>query len=613
MDYAINPLSVWLGSTFHFIIPPYQRPYGWGPDQLQGIVRDTANSSGQTAHWMGVMLTQSDHHASRASMHVLDGQQRLITLRLWLAALEHSSQPSEAFSVGATFKVSIADEEVFNDIVAGDWAKHIAVSGLNAKSHPVLRAYSYFRYVLWLGDAALQSDDPIQLPNISFAQASKMGSPFEEGAVIDFWEATQAANISKNKNQISKTELTSPEILAGRVKSWNLSRFMCGPSDEPPAQLFSTLNGPRLELDSFDHVRNSVFLELGQSAPEVFLSSWQPAERKLHAAKIDGIRAARTSMFVYDYLISAGESAHQGNLNLKKGAAHFSKHLTRLGLHGNPEKVERFLQGTLLPFVDYWLAAIGAPVSPTGIRNKDIPQLARALLLNIRELSEGPPVPLVALFVKSWAENRLSDRDLERNLHLVESFLIREVLARRALSPLRAKIMNVCGQLQGICDPGSVARIFRASAASDEEIRRLVSAPLYGHATPGRVLAILRGIERALSGNHAHVLSASAFTVEHIYPQKPEKTWAVDIKNWGASTPNAELTHSLGNLTAVTRNFNPKASNKALIKKQEALVNVAEPPLELHATWRQSSTWGKRDIEDRGRLLLEKALEHWRI
>ena len=564
------------------------------------------------------MLTQQRHHPNRTSMDVLDGQQRLITLRLWFAALEHHPAAhsfSEAFKVESTFEIALADQKMFDDVTAGNWIQHIGASGINKKSPPILFAYYYFRYLLWLGDNALLSDDPLPAPQISKKLLSKLPMPLTEVDLFSYWDIEHQTSVQKGNNSVARATLTDPKLLADQTKNWNLSRFMCYQNDEPPARLFSTLNGPRLELDSFDHVRNSVFLGLGTRAALVFKETWQPVEEKLLTATIGGARASRTSLFIYDYLISRGEYKYQGTLNLKRGASHFSRYLTRLQLHGDPSGLENLLKLEILPFVDVWLAAMGG--ATTGIRAgvalRSVPADSAALMNNIREISEGPPVPIVAMSLEAWAGGRVTDADLYKSLHLVEGFLVRELLARKALSPLRSKMMGVAGELDGKFDVMNLRSALQRIVASDAEIDKHVKDVLYGPVSSARVLAILRGIERALSGMNAHTLPASAFNVEHIYPQNPESAWASDLKAWGAVTPNAELTHAIGNLTAVTRLFNPKLSNKALTKKQSSLAQFAEPPLELHQSWRNNGTWGKKDIENRCSHLIDIAKRYWAV
>ena len=284
-------------------------------------------------------------------------------------------------------------------------------------------------------------------------------------------------------------------------------------------------------------------------------------------------------------------------------------------MHGDPTGLENLLKNELLPFVDVWIAAMGG--ATTGIRAgvalRSVPADSSALMNNIREISEGPPVPIVAMALEAWAGGRVTDADLYKSLHLVEGFLVRELLARKALSPLRSKMMGIAGELDGKFDVMSLRSALQRIVAPDAEIDKHVKDVLYGPVSSARVLAILRGIERALSGMNAHTLPASAFNVEHIYPQNPESAWASDLKTWGAVTPNAELTHAIGNLTAVTRLFNPKLSNKSLAKKQSSLAQFAEPPLELHQSWRSNGTWGKKDIENRCSLLIDIAKSYWAV
>jgi len=81
------------------VIPPYQRPYEWTRDRWQSLIRDIVESltSQRDNHFIGVAITtESKPECSQAASQILhrhidiiDGQQRLLTLRLWLQAIRN--------------------------------------------------------------------------------------------------------------------------------------------------------------------------------------------------------------------------------------------------------------------------------------------------------------------------------------------------------------------------------------------------------------------------------------------------------------------------------------------------------------------------------------------
>ena len=73
-----------------FVIPVYQRVYSWGLQQCKGLWQDI-NRSGRTgnAHFIGTVLYAPDRFAETAQhqLDVIDGQQRMTTLTIVIAAL----------------------------------------------------------------------------------------------------------------------------------------------------------------------------------------------------------------------------------------------------------------------------------------------------------------------------------------------------------------------------------------------------------------------------------------------------------------------------------------------------------------------------------------------
>ncbi len=74
-------------STSTFEIPPFQREYSWGPDEVTDFWTDLRNNMEADSYFLGlIILTEGG-----ARKYVVDGQQRLITLTLLANALYHEA------------------------------------------------------------------------------------------------------------------------------------------------------------------------------------------------------------------------------------------------------------------------------------------------------------------------------------------------------------------------------------------------------------------------------------------------------------------------------------------------------------------------------------------
>jgi len=85
---CVTPTTVGKLLAAHLKIPPYQRPYSWRPATALRLLDDIREAKGQKSdvpYVLGaVILHEEENHCN-----VVDGQQRLITLRMLLDLLEH--------------------------------------------------------------------------------------------------------------------------------------------------------------------------------------------------------------------------------------------------------------------------------------------------------------------------------------------------------------------------------------------------------------------------------------------------------------------------------------------------------------------------------------------
>jgi hypothetical protein len=116
-----------LRSAALFIVPPYQRAYAWGDDQVARLLDDTLQACAEDKpyYFLGTSVRQRDPNGA---YRVIDGQQRMMTLTLILAFLrDHSGDKATAERLqeliapkGKTFGrllVRRADQDLVRDFV----------------------------------------------------------------------------------------------------------------------------------------------------------------------------------------------------------------------------------------------------------------------------------------------------------------------------------------------------------------------------------------------------------------------------------------------------------------------------------------------------------------
>ncbi len=68
-----------------FRIPIYQRPYSWGIDQVEDFWNDLVSDTEE--YFLGSIILNYEFKSETSYIDIVDGQQRILTIMLFLAAL----------------------------------------------------------------------------------------------------------------------------------------------------------------------------------------------------------------------------------------------------------------------------------------------------------------------------------------------------------------------------------------------------------------------------------------------------------------------------------------------------------------------------------------------
>ena len=95
---AVNTIEWLAGGTTTIVVPVYQRQYRWdigGCERLLSDIRAVAREDDAHRHFIGSILSAEDGASEGSDLNLIDGQQRITTLMLLVAALHHSIRESD--------------------------------------------------------------------------------------------------------------------------------------------------------------------------------------------------------------------------------------------------------------------------------------------------------------------------------------------------------------------------------------------------------------------------------------------------------------------------------------------------------------------------------------
>jgi hypothetical protein len=566
-------------------------------------------------------------------MDVLDGQQRLLTLRLWCTALidEHERQnPGSTLKVllsgreepvefdrskVVNIKVHALDEDEWHKIQNKDVLKQKHFDPGNASS--VIKAYLYFRFVLLSGINAVVDEQVIEIPE------NKDGKL----PIIEFWKTN--CQISP----ISKDDIV--ELLAATAEKLDLSVLEHQSSDEPVEVIFETLNSQREELGQFDLFRNFLLISSnskGKNQKSLYSKHLASSERQIQEAKLN-LKVKPLDRFLYDFVI--GQAMTHGTVKSDSTVKVFRDYWKQQEASGLT--VSEYLDGCLTPSMNSWLAAISGGNIVKNLPLSLDPRIQRCLS-RIEEISRGPFTPLTARIIFDWSKKEAVGADeLLEELKLVETFVVRRLLAGEAFSPLRREVMGACSAIYGT-KTITLKEWVTKHSASDDRVRKTLAQTVekdgvdpspgdladefYQRATSRATRAIFDAIVEHQEGDLGSKLVKDPGTketkkesiwVEHLFPQSNSQ-WLSDFSKWDVDPQRMSLRlHAIGNLAVIPAQLDRSIGNKPLAEKQKALRNAKIPAWKTLYQFMESAMWTPHEIDRRTLELTETCLTIWAL
>ncbi|HEX6374090.1 MAG TPA: DUF262 domain-containing protein [Allosphingosinicella sp.] len=617
-DYIVNEV---LRDPRRFMVPIYQRQYQWGPKRLIPLWEDIVAKADEVLagesrfmHYMGALILAPTGDANKfaitPSIQVVDGQQRLTSFELFLAAVREKARELNVPDVDA----GVADY-IFNTTKSQD-------TDPNAKFK--LTPTPADRRLFWTIIEEGREGAKALMPNAFYKNGGlKAGAAPAALAAYEFFlqKIDLYARLGVSDQALFDGEETDQGLAVERVGALInavLSRMKLvvielGEADDAQV-IFETLNSQAEPLLAMDLVRNNIFHRAerqGASVETLHAELWQPFETPFWKEPAPRARPVRPR--IEHFLAHA--------LTAQTGAATSMRELyAEYRAFARPKGRERFESvadelKALTQFVPVYKELEGQAkddLSLSWIGSK---------LAHWEVTTAYPVIFRIAV----------SDTDVETRRAMFE--IVYSYIVRRGLCLLGAKnLNNVFQRVVSIFLRDGVTPAVLAGALldqtgtagrfpTDEEFRSaIVGTPIYGRLNNPRLGDVLWELELLSRSSKMEEARPPNLWVEHVMPYSWSAHWPLpDGTNLPtySSDPDVvslisrreRLIHTLGNLTLVTSGLNISMGNDSFVEKREEL--KAHTLLVLNQWILARNGWTEDDIEARSAFFADLALARW--
>ena len=541
------------------IIPVFQRVYSWTIRECERLWTDVVRAGSTKtlkSHFTGsiVYVASGQGTATSRKPHlVIDGQQRLTTVMLLLAALadhleslpESEQQPVEGF----------APHMIRND---------------------------YLRN-------ANQEGDKVYKLLLSKSDKDALNAIVDGRELLADDDSRITVNFQWFKSKLAEPETNLVEVCLGLMKLVIVDVELTRGEDDPQL-VFETMNSTGKALSQADLIRNFVLMDLPpESQNSLYENYWLPMEQRFA-----GDNEPKFDVFVRHYLtLKTGSIPRESAIY--EAFRTYASEREPLG-YSRHELIEDLSQHSL------WYSAI-------ALGRESTPRLA-AGFSDIEKLQATVVYPFLLKVYGDYSRGHVSETDFLKVLGTLTSYLFRRAACEIPPNTHRTTFAT----LGRAIDPNNYleslqARLlslpWRYRFPSDEEyFQKIQTIDFYSF---GRRSYFFRKLENF--GRKEEVITGG-YTVEHIMPQNENLSleWQTDLgPDW--QRVHDECLHVLGNLTLT--GYNSEYSDLPFARKRDMENGFKYSPLRLNRGLGELEVWNESEIISRGQRLAEQALDIW--
>lgn len=548
-----------LKKSGQFIVPIYQRVYSWGRDECEQLWKDVEQAGANDrlgAHFTGSIVYVSKGNSTNTSSEpdlIIDGQQRVTTLSLLLAALalrlEELPEGKQEVHDGFSPK-KIRNRWLIDDDEDGDRRFKLLLSQQDREA--LKAAVQGFRMP--------ENSSSRVVPNFEYFRA-----------------------------KLARTDCDLVTICKGLEKLVVVDVKLERGVDNPQL-VFEAMNSTGKKLSQADLIRNYVLMDLEpREQTHLYEQEWRPME----------LRFPNEDDWHFDSFVRHYLTIKTGTIpRLDDVYESFKGYTSRQILRGET------IDGLVVDLGDfarrYQAIALGAERDPE----------LRTLFRELDQIKADVVYPFLLEIYQDFELQILNKADFLQLLALVVSYVFRRAVCKIPTNSLNKTFAGLSSSIRKDRYLESAKAVFLNLQSyrrfpSDEEFQEaLVTSDLYHFR---RRTYFFRKLENA---GRKEPVSVEEYTIEHIMPQNPELSpeWQADLgPEW--QSIQEEYLHTLGNLTLT--GYNSEYSDHAFTRKRDMVGGFAQSPLRLNRDVGQLPAWDDSAIQNRAQRLAEESIRIW--
>jgi len=547
-------LHEFLTGPKQFVVPIFQRTYDWGThhcEQLWNDIVRVGSTGSQSGHFIGSVVCVTDAEANKPSIAnwmVIDGQQRLTTLTLFLIAI---CRMLEEQPVG-TFEFS--HEEIDDYFLKNQFGKDDLRHRLRLTQRD--------------RDTLVALLDKTELPK---NPSQRLIENFEF-----FQEKLNSTNLAKAYAGFRKLMIVEVVLKQGH---------------DDPQMIFESMNSTGLDLSQADLIRNFVLMGQPQAQQtRLYNDYWHPMEKDF------GTQYRKEFDTFVRYFLAMRQRLPRP-LKANKVYREFKEYCQKEREAGKPiADVLADMRQLSRYFVRYYF-----------FQEQD-DELRRAFQ-SLRTLTDGA-ASLVLRLYEFYTEKTLSRDDFVKIVHTLESYLFRRLVCDFPSNSLPRIFASLTNSIDPEAPLRSIEVLLhrfskRRRFPTDQEFRNsLMTRDIYS-------MKLCKFLLDRLENDSKEKVETESLTVEHVMPQTQnlKQEWR-EVLGEGWKEDQATWLHRLGNLTLT--GYNSKYSDRPFEYKKKTEGGFDDSPLRLNQFIKQQTTWNIPAIEERGKKLAEHALRVWK-
>ncbi|WP_137725912.1 DUF262 domain-containing protein [Prescottella subtropica] len=574
-------------NTIVYRIPTYQREYSWSKQQWDDLFDDLLDSVGDSGHFLGTIIcvNQTENATQETVLELIDGQQRMTTLSLLLAAI-HGCLEARRDQL---------DEDDLTDLT--NLRRQLVLRRpIRPRLRPQKQNSNYEDYLNVLSRIGIDIEHP-KVRNLGNRRIMRACTHFTN-------------RIESRADETGRDVIDIALDMLGRVKNATLVKLEVE-SHSDAFVLFESLNNRGMPLTPIDLIKNNLLAASdrrdGFDTDKVF-ARWND----LLADLGDDYKNQERFFRQYYNAFKAALPA------VAKAPIATRTNLIRI--------YETLIAADLAAFLD-GITTVGSAYKRI-IGNLDDEDTRTGLDSALRALSraQGSPSHILLLFLMLRRDDLdLTETQLEQITRLLASFFVRRNLTGTPQTyTLQARFMDLIDQvtpLRGDDVEATVREGLRRVSASDEYFLEKLSGQIYDENADVARFVLVSLAEHGFTKETWTDLweresTHYKWTIEHILPQGvnlPEE-WVAMLggDRETAGDIQQRVAHTLGNLTIT--GFNSNLGNRSFAYKKDRKDGRGNAigfrnGLSLNADVVTADQWTEHEIEARTAVLAQRTLE----